>query len=84
MTNYTGPERRKDEAVSAPIDARTADGFKAIVRWSLTLSSLAMLCFAGLTFAGVLPFPAWTASLFVAVAAIDTCIAFVVFGPTKN
>lgn len=82
MSNYTGPERRKNPTpteTSTPLDQRTKDQFKAIVRWGMTLSSFAMLAFAGLTFAGVLPFPQWTALLFVSVAAIDLVIAYVVF-----
>lgn len=84
MANYTGPERSRDDAISAPVDARTQDQFKAIIRWGLTLSSVAMTVFAALTYFGVLPFPRWTAFMFIAVAAIDTVIAFVVFGPAKH
>ena len=82
MSNYTGPDRR-----TTP-DRRSAEEtnaqFKAILRWALTLSSVAMLVFAGLTYFGVLPFPAWSAFIFVAVAAIDLCIAYVVFGPVTK
>lgn len=70
-----------------PLDYGTADkrdAFKAVLRWGLTLSSLAMLAFAGLTFFAVLPFPQWTALIFVAVAAMDLAVAFVVFGSKSN
>lgn len=89
MSNYSGPERRRDATGTppavdyAPPGDRTKDQFKAIIRWALTLSSVAMITFAVLTFAGVLPFPAWISMLFVAVAAIDVVIAYVVFGPKK-
>ena len=85
MSNYTGPERRRDApgtppAVDyAPPADRTKEQFKAIIRWALTLSSLAMLTFAALTYFAVLPLPTWSAMLFVAVAAIDLVIGHVVF-----
>ena len=89
MSNYTGPERRRDAPGTpptvgyAPAGDRTRDQFKAIIRWALTLSSFAMLAFAAMTFFGVLPFPAWISMLFLAVAAIDLVIAYVVFGASK-
>ena len=91
MSNYTGPERRRDATTGtppavdyAPPGDRTKDQFKAILRWALTLSSLAMLAFAALTYFQVLAFPQWTALIFVAVAAMDLVIGLVVFGPSKR
>lgn len=60
-------------------DVKNPD-IKPVIRWSLTLSSVAMLIFAGLTFGGVLPFPAVIGYLFIAIAAVDVMIAYVVFG----
>ena len=53
---------------------------KPVLRWSLTLSSVAMLVFSGLTFAQVLPLPNVIGYLFIAIAAVDLVIAYVVFG----
>lgn len=53
--------------------------FKPAIRWMLTLSSVAMIIFAGLTFAKVLPLPGYIGGLFLAVAAIDLIIGYVVF-----
>ena len=96
MANHTGPDRRADDRratadrredgratpdeATTPVDERTREQFKGIIRWALTLSSLAMITFAAMTYFGALPFPRWIAFLFVAVAAIDVCIAYVVFG----
>jgi hypothetical protein len=65
----------------SPIDEelKTAN-IKPVLRWSLTLSSVAMLVFAGLTFAQVLPFPNLIGYLFIAIAAVDLMIAYTVFG----
>ena len=53
--------------------------FKSAIRWTLTLSSIAMVIFAGLTFAKVLPLPSYIGVLFIVVAAIDLTIGYVVF-----
>jgi hypothetical protein len=52
---------------------------KPVLRWSLTLSSVAMLAFAGLTFAGVMHFPMMVGYIFVAVAIADLAVAYTVF-----
>lgn len=67
----------------APVEYATGaknPDIKPVLRWSLTLSSLAMLAFAGLSFAHVLPFPPLIGYLFVAIALVDLVIAYVVFG----
>ncbi len=68
---------------SEPVDYQAAQkkqDIKPVLRWPLTLSSVAMLVFAALTFAHVLPFPNMIGYLFMAIAAVDLVIAFVVFG----
>lgn len=52
---------------------------KPVLRWSLTLSAIAMLVFAGLTFAGVMKFGPMIAYIFVAVAMADLGVAYTVF-----
>jgi hypothetical protein len=71
-------ERRQTEPLN--YEAKKTQDIKPVLRWSLTLSSVAMLAFAGLTFAQVLPFPNLIGYLFIAIAAVDLLIAFVVFG----
>ena len=50
---------------------RNPESIKPVLRWSLTLSAIAMLAFAGLTFAGVMNFPLIVGYVFVAVAVAD-------------
>lgn len=52
---------------------------KVFIRLVLTLSSVAMIIFAGLTMAGVLGLPTWLGWLFFSVAVIDLLIAYLVF-----
>ncbi len=52
---------------------------KAFVRLVLTLSSVAMIVFAGLTLAGVLGLQPWIGWLFFAVAVVDLLMAYLVF-----
>ena len=52
---------------------------KAFIRFVLTLSSVVMIIFAGLTLAGVLGLPPMIGWLFFAVAVIDLLIGYLVF-----
>lgn len=52
---------------------------KAVIRYSLTLSGIAMVIFAGLTFSGIIGLPPLVGYLFLAVAAMDVLIAQIVF-----
>lgn len=58
---------------------KTADNTRPMIRRALILSSVAMLAFAGLTFAGVMRFPTVVGYAFVAVALADLLVAFTVF-----
>ena len=58
---------------------RKQDDIKPVLRWSLTLSAIAMLAFAGLTFGGVMKFGPMVGYIFVAVALADLCVAYTVF-----
>lgn len=58
---------------------KNRDEIKPVLRWSLTLSGVAMLAFAGLTFAGVMNFPMIVGYIFVAVAFADLVVAYTVF-----
>ena len=52
---------------------------RAFIRLVLTLSSVVMIGFAGLTLAGVLGLPPVVGWLFLAVAILDLTIGYVVF-----
>jgi hypothetical protein len=58
---------------------KNPENIKPVLRWSLTLSAIAMLAFAGLTFAGVMKFPMMIGYIFVAVAVADLAVAYTVF-----
>jgi hypothetical protein len=52
---------------------------KMVIRLVLTLSSIVMIVFAGLTLAGILGLPPFLGWLFFVVAVIDLLIAYMVF-----
>lgn len=52
---------------------------RAFIRLVLALSSVAMVVFGALTLAGVIGLPPFLGYLFLAVAAIDLIVGFVVF-----
>lgn len=81
MSSKASAQRnQKASPAAAQAGAPPATNLKPVLRWSLTLSSLAMLAFAVLTFAGVLPFQSVIGYLFLVIAAVDLLIAYVVFG----
>lgn len=69
---------------SDPRDESTPPGAIAVIRYTLTLSALAMLAMAALTFFQVLPFPRWISIMFLMVAFADVLIGMVILGSRRG
>ena len=62
-------------------DKPTPPNVIAVIRYALTLSGIAMIAMAALTFAGVMFYPQrWIGIMFLMVAFVDLLIGVVIFG----